>query len=270
MGRHKSEADKKKEEAVKQAIDSQVNEAKAQAEETYKAILSKEQQAVADRQIAHKTRMANTRREQRRVSAEADWQLVDQKASELLKGGMEGYVGLDTALFQIFAGFKALSKALNKSAPLQTLRDMLLVHLVLPVIHGKVPLLSSINVIPALEGSFWTTELKPLIVNVKFDEKDGIDVSAVYDNEEFKPASGREDPFKVAFVAWAMVRGYQMDKSTTPPVMRDRQTQEPMTAEVFEKLNVDDEHGLKAFLTGQFKMDLEVSGPSDEAPRPKF
>lgn len=268
MSRHKSEADQKTAERVAQETARQVNKARALAEETHKKILSEAQQAFAEKQTAQKTLLANTRQEQRRISAEADWLLVEQRANKLLEGGMEGYVGLDTALFQIFAGFKTLSKALNKSAPLQTLRDMLLVHLVLPVIHGKAS--PAINVIPALEGSFWTTDLKPLIVNVKFDEENGIDVSAVYDNEVFKPASGGEDPFKVAFVAWAMLRGYQMDKSTTPPVLRDRQTQEPMTAEVFETLNVDDEHGLKAFLTGQFKMDLEVSGPSDEASRPTF
>ena len=208
-----------------------------------------EQAAIKKQVMTHKS-------EQSDVESQEAWEKVLHNAKELMIKGMEGYNEWSTAMMNLVNVNRDLSAAIHISLngePLERIPAEMGEFLK----EGGNKLINSISE-KAQQKGWIKDQMSPAIFNIDLDENGSlVDTNVSYGGEAFD--QDLQQMFKAGVIAWASTRGYDLDKTAKPPVLKHHETKQPLTPEVFKSINKDDEHSLKSFLSNRFKMDMAPS-----------
>ncbi|KTD52452.1 hypothetical protein Lrub_0084 [Legionella rubrilucens] len=204
------------------------------------------------------------RKEERDNEAIEKWARVEKMADDLLSRGMEGYNEWITIMMNIFNAYQALHAALcvtfdNRPIEplLKGLWDSKLGFASLVKLMDEKGLHLGDKIGDKLREKGWKKDdLLPLKVNIDFTDKGGTTLSVTYDGKPLPDE--QQEVFKTGFLAWAKTRGYAMDNSQNPPVLKDRTSKQPMTKDAFIQLNADDQNSLQSFFSHRYHMDAEM------------
>ncbi|QRN03712.1 hypothetical protein GH742_07430 [Legionella sp. MW5194] len=226
------------------------------------------------RQAQLKSEVDVLRKEERDIKVIEKWAQVGKMADDLLSRGMEGYNEWMTAMMNILNACRALHAALCVTFDNRPIEPLL--KGIWDTKLGFAPLVKMLDdkglhlgdrIGDKLREKGWKKDdLFPLKLNVDFTDKGGTTLSVTYDGKPLPDE--QQDVFKSGFLAWAKTRGYAMDNSQNPPVLKDRTSKQPMTKEAFIQLNADDQNSLQSFFSHRYHMNAEMDKVTSSSPAP--
>ncbi|MGQ3887771.1 hypothetical protein ACQUW5_01910 [Legionella sp. CNM-1927-20] len=213
----------------------------------------------ADLILAVMSRKARFEAGQAALSEETDrngnkiplWELVNAKIAEFIKpSGQTSYVEWHTGIMDIFAALCTLAKASHHSPSLL-----------------KEGLIWAHN----FRKNQWKLTYGTPSSSIKYDigvDENGVLKTQLYlNNKLVSPEDAKQKLIKEEFDrgvdAWLEHRGFIKNGQTG--VVTNAQTNEVLTPAKFKEINQDDNEGLKAYFSGNYKLNIEQA-PDDPTP----